>query len=88
MAVKTSIVAGTKCIGRPHYQVRIPNEMRQFDLFYMPSDVLYGNKYKYIMSGIDAASRFKVTIPLRTKQAKDIAETIADIYKVGPLIYP
>ena len=26
--------------------------------------------------------------PLRTKQARDVAEMIADIYKVGPLTYP
>ena len=26
--------------------------------------------------------------PLRTKQARDLAEMIADIYKVGPLKYP
>ena len=25
---------------------------------------------------------------MRTKQAKDVAEMIADIYKVGPLTYP
>ena len=54
----------------------------------MPSDTLYGNKYKYILSGIDVASRCKVVRPLRTKQAKDVAEMIADIYKVGPLTYP
>ena len=54
----------------------------------MPSDSLYGSKYKYILAGIDAASRFKVATPLRTKQAKDLAEIIADIYKVGPLTYP
>ena len=62
--------------------------MHQFDLFYMPSDTLYGNKYKYILAGIDAASRFKVARPIRTKQARDVAEMIADIYKVGPLTYP
>ena len=54
----------------------------------MPSDTLYGNEYKYILAGIDAASRYKVERPLRTKQAKDVAEMIADIYKVGPLTYP
>ena len=54
----------------------------------MPSDILYGNKYKYILAGIDAASRFKVARLLRTKQARDVAEMIADIYKVGPLMYP
>ena len=54
----------------------------------MPSDTLYGNKYKYILAGIDAASRYKVARPLRTKQVRDMAEMIADIYKVGPLTYP
>ena len=77
-----------KSIDRPHYQVTIPNEMHQFDLLYMPSDTLYGSKYKYIPAGIDAASRYKVTRPLRTEQARDVAEMIADIYKVGPLKYP
>ena len=62
--------------------------MHQFDLSYMPSDSLYGSKYKYILAGIDVASRFKVARPLRTKQARDVAEMIADIYKVGPLKYP
>ena len=54
----------------------------------MPSDSLYGNKYKYILARIDVASRYKVARPLRTKQACDVAEMIADIYKVGPLTYP
>ena len=77
-----------KQVDRPHYKVTIPNEMHQFDLLYMPSDSLYGSKYKYILAGIDAASRSEVTRPLRTKQAHYVAEMIADIYKVGPLTYP
>ena len=77
-----------KRVDRPHYQVAIPNEMHQFDLLYMASDTLYGSKYKYILVGIDAASRYKVARALRTKQARDVAEMIADIYKVGPLKYP
>ena len=59
--------------------------MHQFDLLYVPSDTLYGNKYKYILARIDAVSRFKFTSQLRTKQAMDVAEMIADIYKIGPL---
>ena len=62
--------------------------MHQFDLLYMPSDTVYGNKYKYILGGIDVTSKFKAARPLRTKQACDVAEMIADIYKVGPLKYP
>ena len=77
-----------KRVDRPHYQVTIPNEMHQFDRLYVPSDSLCGNKYKYILAGIDAASRYKVVRPLRTKQARDVAEMIADICKVGPLTYP
>ena len=77
-----------KRVNRPHYQITTPNEMHQFDLLYMPSDTLYGNKYKCILAGIDAASRFKVVRLLRTKQARDVAEMIADIYKVGLLMYP
>ena len=76
-------------IDRPHSQVTTPNKMHQFYLLYMPSDSLYQKKkYKYILAGINAASRFKVTGPLRTKQARDVAEMIADIYKVGPSKYP
>ena len=71
-------------IGRPHYKVTTPNEMDQFDLLYMPSDTLYGNKYKYIVAGTDAASEYKVARPLRTEQARDIGEMITDIYKIGP----
>ena len=74
-----------KRVDRPHYQVTTPNEIHQFDLLYIPSDTLYWNKYKYIPAGIDAASRYKVARPLRTKQARDLAEMIANIYKIGPL---
>ena len=77
-----------KRVNRPHYEVTVPNEVHQFDVLYMPSDSLDGAKYKYILAGIDAASRYKVARPLKTKQAKDVAEMIADIYKVGPLTYP
>ena len=77
-----------KRVDRPHYEVTVPNEVHQFDVLYMPQDTLYGNKYKYILSGIDVASRYKVARPMRTKQAKDVAEMISDIYKVGPLTWP
>ena len=76
----------SKHVNRHHHEVTIHNQMHQFDLLYMPSNTLYGNKYKYILSRIDAASRHNVARPMRTKQAKDAAEMIADIYKVGPTL--
>ena len=54
----------------------------------MLSNRLCGNKYKYILSGIGFASRYKVARPLRTKKAADVATMIADNYKAGPLTYP
>ena len=62
--------------------------MHQFDLLYMPSDVLNRNEYKYILPGINVTSRYKVARPLRRRQAKNVAEMIADIYRVGPRTYP
>ena len=77
-----------KCVDRPHYEVTIPNEVHQFDLLYMPSDTLYGNKCKYILLGIDVTTRYKDTRPMRMKQVKDVANMTSDIHKVGPLTYP
>ena len=77
-----------KKIERPHFEVSTPNEVHQFDLLYMPHDTLYRNIYKYILNGVDEASRYKVSRPLRTKKASEVAEMLADIYKVGPLKYP
>ena len=54
----------------------------------MTSNTLYENKFKYILSGIDVASRYKVAGPLRMKQVKDIADMIADIYKIDPVTCP
>ena len=68
-------------IRRPHYEITIPNYMHQFDLLYMPSDTLYGNKYKYILSGFDVASRYKVVGPLRSKKASDVAFLLNNIYE-------
>ena len=77
-------------IQRPHYEITIPNYMHQFDLLYMPGDTLYGSKYKYILSGIDVASRYKIARPLRTKKASDVAFLLKTIYenKQIPLTYP
>ncbi|XP_057294704.1 uncharacterized protein LOC130623248 [Hydractinia symbiolongicarpus] len=54
----------------------------------MPHDKVYSNTYKYILTGIDVASRYKVARPLRTKKASEVADMLGDIYKAGPLRYP
>ena len=57
-----------KDIQHPHYQVTIPNQLHQFDLLYMPHDVVYSSTYKYILTGVDVASRYIIARPLRTKK--------------------
>ena len=75
-------------IKRAHYNITVPNEVHQFDIEYMPHDTLYGTEYKYILTGIDIASRYKVARPLATKTAKEVLERLTDIYKKGPLKWP
>ena len=62
-----------KEINHPHYDVTKPNEQHQFDLLYMPHNVFEGNTYKYILTGVDVASRYKVTRALRTKKSSEVA---------------
>ena len=56
----------------------------------MPHDKVYVSTYKYILTGIDVASRFKVARPCRTKTAKDIAFLLKNIYENDdiPMTYP
>ena len=56
----------------------------------MPHDIVYGSTYKYILTGIDVASRYKIARPLRTKKASDVAFLLKTIYenKKIPLNYP
>ena len=58
-----------KEINHPHYSVTKLNEQYQFDLLYIPHNVSEGNTYKYILTSIDVASRYKVASS-RKNQAK------------------
>ena len=58
-----------------------PNEQHQFDLFYMPHNLFEGATCKYILTGIDAVSRYKVTRPLRTKKSSKVVFFFEAIYK-------
>ena len=72
-----------KKIGHPHYDVTKPNEQHQFDFAYMPNDVFEGNTCKYLLTGIDIASRYKITKTLITKKSSEVAFLLGGIYKKG-----
>ena len=78
-----------KEINHPHYDVTKPNEQHQFDLLFMPHNILEGNTYKYILTGEDVASRYKVARALKTKKASTVAFILEAIYEKGSLFkYP
>ena len=55
----------------------------------MPHNLFDGNTYKYILTGIDVASRYKVARPLRTKKSSEVAVVLNEIYeKSGAFKYP
>ena len=70
-------------INHPHYDVTEPNEQHQFDILYMPHNLFEGNTYKYILTGIDVASRYKVARPFKTKRSNEVAFLLEAIYKKG-----
>ena len=57
--------------------------MHQFDVLYVPSNVVYGTEYKYLLTGIDVASRYKVARALRSEKADEVAFILESIYKKG-----
>ena len=50
----------------------------------MPHD----KRFKYALTVIDIASRYKEAQPLKTKKASETAKAIAEIYERSPLNYP
>ena len=78
-----------KEIHHPHYDVTKPNEQHQFDLLYTPHNLFEGNTYKYILTGIDVAPRYKVARPHRTKKSSEAAFVLEAVYKKGGVFkYP
>ena len=80
-AVWKVYIPSPKEIHHPHYDVTKPNEQHQFNLLYMPHNFFEGNTYKYILTGIDVTSRYKVARPLRTKKLSEVAFVLEAIYK-------
>ena len=66
-----------------------PHEQHQFDILYMPQNLFEGNTYKYILTGIDVVSRYKVAKPIKIKGSSEVAFVLEAIYKRGGVFrYP
>ena len=76
----------------PKFDVSTPNAVHQADLLFLPHDTLgrgRGRKtYKYALTVVDVASRFKEAEPLTSKDSTEVAKSFEKIYKRGPLKWP
>ena len=68
-------------IHHPYYDITKPNEQHQFDLVHMPHNVFEGKTSKYVLSGVDVASRYGAAKPLMTKKSSEVAFVLEKIYK-------
>lgn len=75
-------------IPRPKFDVPVPNQVHQADLLFLPHDKVGRKTFRYALTVVDVASRFKEAEPLATKEAKEVADALSRIYKRGPLKWP
>ena len=73
-------------IPRPTFDVNFPNAVHQADLLFLPHDKLPRGKkiFKYALTVVDVASRFKAAEPLTSKDSSEVSRAFRKIYK-GPL---
>ena len=67
-----------------------PNSVHQEELLFLPHDKLpRGRKiYKYALTVVDIASRYKEAEPLTSKDSDEVAKAFEAIYKRSPLTWP
>jgi hypothetical protein len=77
-----------KYVPRPKFNVSTPNEVHQADLLFLPHDqpfTLTGRRgrkiYKYALTVVDVASRYKESEPLTSKESAEVAKAFSNIYK-------
>ena len=77
-------------VPRPKFDVATPNSVHQADLLFLPHDKLPRGKkiYKYALTVVDIASRYKEAEPLTSKNSDEVAKAFQAIYKRSPLTWP
>ena len=80
----------SRYIPRPKFDVSLPNAVHQADLLFLPHDKLpHGRKvYKYALTVVDVASRYKAAEPLTSKESDEVSKAFQRMYKRGPLKWP
>jgi hypothetical protein len=72
----------SKHIPRFSYgQITRPNCVYQCDILFLTHDHYRGKIYKAVFNVVDCASRFKASVPLRSKSACEVAKAFRRIYE-------
>ena len=71
-----------------HFTEDRPNQIHQADLLFLPHDCVGRKTYKYALTLVDVATRYKAARPLTSKLADEVAKAFASIYSNGPLTWP
>ena len=66
----------------------VPNEVHQADLHFLPHDRVGRKTFRYALTVVEVASRYKEAEPLTTKKDKEVADALCRIYRRGPLKWP
>ena len=75
-------------VPRPKFDVATPNSVHQADLLFLPHDKLRRKTYKYALTVVDIASRYKEAEPLTSKDSGEVARAFQAIYRRSPLTWP
>ena len=74
-----------KRIEYAHFDVNVPNEVYQADILFLPHDRIRKATFKYALTVVDVASRYKEAEPLSTKTATEVASAFERIYRRGSI---
>ena len=75
-------------VPRPKFDLATPNSVHQADLLFLPHDKLRRKTYKYALTVVDIASRYKEAEPLTSKDSNEVAKAFQAIYRRSPLTWP
>ena len=77
-------------VPRPKFDVAAPNLVHQTDFLFLPHDKLPRGReiYKYALTVVDIASRYKEAEPLTSKDSEEVAKAFQSIYRRSPLTLP
>ena len=71
-------------IPRPKFDVAVSNEVHQADLVFLPHDRIRQKTFRYALTIVDVASRYKDAEPLTSKTAAEVTDGLARISSGAP----